>query len=117
MITPESFVNYKLVERLFTNAQKYAWWVIKNVEAQVEVATRMGERPNLNDDELFMTAQQVSRSQFGCDSVKELSPQQRKELAIVLKNKWGASNGQVARIARLEQRTVDAMFPLTAKRS
>lgn len=117
MITPESFVNYKLVEKLFPNAQKYAWWVMKNVEAQVEVAARMGEQPNLNDDELFKIAQQVSRSQFGYDSVKDLSMQQRKELAILLKNKWSASNGQVARIARLEQKVVDTMFPLTAKRS
>ena len=117
MIAPESFVNYKLVEKLFPNAQKYAWWVMKNVEAQVEVAARMGEQPNLNDDELFKIAQQVSRSQFGYDSVKDLSMQQRKELAILLKNKWSASNGQVARIARLEQKVVDAMFPLTAKRS
>ena len=116
MIAPESFVNYMLVERLFPSARKFTWWVMKNVEAQVEVAHRMDEKPNLNDDELFKTAQQISRKQFCYDSVKELSFQQRKELGIILKNKWGASNGQVARIAQLEQRIVDAMFPLTAKR-
>ena len=116
MIAPESFVNYQLVERLFPNARKFAWWVLKNVEAQVETAGRLGERSNLNDDELFVTAQQLSRSQFGYDSVKELPLQQRKELGIMLKNKWGASNGQVSRIAQLDQRIVDAMFPLTAKR-
>lgn len=115
MITPESFVNYKLVERLFPNAQKFAWWVLKNVEAQMETAGRLGEKPSLNDDELFVTAQQLARSQFGIDGVKELSLQQRKELGVILKNKWGASNGQVARIARLEPRVVDAMFPLAAK--
>lgn len=116
MIAAESFVNYKLVEQLFPNARKFIWWVLKNVEAQVETSTRLGERPNLNDDELFVTAQQLSRSQFGSGSVKELSFQQRKELGILLKNKWGASNGQVARIAQLDQRTVDDMFPLSAKR-
>ena len=116
MIAAESFVNYKLVEQLFPNARKFAWWVLKNVEAQVETAVRMGERLNLNDDELFVTAQQLSRSEFGRDSVKVLSVQQRKELGILLKNKWGASNGQVARIAQLDQRIVNEMFPLTAKR-
>ena len=117
MIVPESFVNYRLVEKLFTNAQKFVWWVIKNVEAQVEVASSLGERPNLNDDELFKTAQQLARAQFGLDRVKALSFQQRKELGVILKNQWGASNGQVARIAQLDQRTVDAMFPMTAKRT
>ena len=116
MIAPESFVNHKLVERLFPSAQKFLWWVLKNVEAQVEVAARLDERPKLNDDELFKTAQHLARSSFGCDGVKELPLQQRKELGVLLKNKWGASNGQVARIAQLDQRTVDAMFPLTAKR-
>ena len=90
--------------------------MLKNVEAQVETSVRMGEKPNLNDDELFVTAQQLSRSEYGRDSVKELSLLQRKELGILLKNKWGASNGQVARIAQLDPRAVDAMFPLTAKK-
>jgi len=116
MIAAESFVNYKLVEQLFPSARKFTWWVLKNVEAQVETSVRMGEKPNLNDDELFVTAQQLSRSEYGRDSVKELSLLQRKELGILLKNKWGASNGQVARIAQLDPRTVDEMFPLTAKR-
>ena len=116
MIAAESFVNYKLVEQLFPSARKFTWWVLKNVEAQVETSVRMGEKPNLNDDELFITAQQLSRSEYGRDSVKELSLLQRKELGILLKNKWGASNGQVARIAQLDPRAVDAMFPLTAKK-
>jgi len=115
MIVPESYVNYRLVERLFPNVRQFTWWVLKNVEAQVETSARMGERPNLNDDELFITAQQLSRSEFGRGSVKELTLQQRKELGILLKNKWGASNGQIARIAQLDQRTVDEMFPLAAK--
>lgn len=116
MIVPESYVNYRLIERLFSNVRQFTWWVLKNVEAQVETSARMGERPNLNDDELFITAQQLSRSEFGRDSVKELTLQQRKELGILLKNKWGASNGQIARIAQLDQRTVDEMFPLAAKK-
>ena len=115
MIVPESFVNYKLVEQLFPHAQKFAWWVLKNVEAQVETAERLGEKPFLNDDELFVTAQQLARSLFGRDGVKDLSLQQRKELAVNLKNKWSASNAQVARMAQLDPKTVDAMFPLAAK--
>ena len=116
MIAPESFVNYRLVERLFPSARKFAWWVMKNVEAQHEVAARLGEQPRLNDDELFVTAQQIARREFSYDSVKEMPNLQRKELGVLLKNKWGASNAQVARIAQLDPKTVDDMFPLTAKR-
>ena len=116
MIVPESFVNYRLVERLVPNARKFTWWVMRNLEAQHEVATRMSEQPNLNDDELFVTAQQIARKEFSYNSVKEMPYQQRKQLGVLLKNKWGASNGQVARIAQLDQQTVDNMFPLAAKR-
>ena len=115
MITLESFVNYKLVEQLFTSARKFTWWVMKNVEAQHETASRLGEKPNLNDDELFVTAQQLARSEFGNDGVQGLSLQQKKELAVILKNKWSASNSQVARMARLDLSVVNAMFPLAAK--
>lgn len=116
MIAPESFVNYKLVEKLFPNASKFVWWVLRNVEAQYETATRIGERPNLNDDELFITAQKICRSEYGYDGTNELPEQYRKELAIILKNKYSASNGQVARIAKLDPRIVDDMFPMSAKR-
>lgn len=117
MIAPESFVNYKLVERLFPNARKFTWWVFKNMEAQREVSQSMGERPNLNDDELFKTAQQICRTEFHHENVNELPQQERKELAIMLKNRWMASNNQIARIARLDQRIIDTMFPLTAKQN
>ena len=116
MIAPESFVNYRLVEHLFPSARKFVWWVMKNVEAQHEVAARLGEQPSLNDDELFVTAQQIARREFSYDNVKEMPYQQRKELGIQLKNKWGASNSQVARIAQLDPKTVNDMFPLAAKR-
>lgn len=115
MIAPETFVNYKLVEQLFPNARKFTWWVFKNVEGQVEVADRLGEKPNLNDDELFKTAQQTCRLRFRYDSVNELPLPQRKELALELKNKWSATNKQIARIARLDLRVVDSLFPLAAK--
>ena len=115
MILPESFVNYQLVEQLFPHARKFAWWVLRNVEAQVETAERLGEKPFLNDDEMFVTAQQLARSLFSCDRVKDLTIQQRKELAVSLKNKWHTSNSQVARMAQLDPLTVDAMFPLAAK--
>ena len=115
MIVPESFVNYRLVERLFPSARKFSWWVMKNVEAQHEVAARLGEQPSLNDDELFVTAQQIARREFSYGSVKVMPYQQRKELGIQLKNKWCASNAQVARIAQLDLKTVDDMFPLAAK--
>lgn len=115
MIVPESFVNYRLVENLFPSARRYSWWVLKNVEAQVEVASRLGEQPNLSDDELFIVTMRLCKSRFGANGTKELTGPQRKQLAVLLKNDWCASNGQLARLAQLPLQEVNALFPLTAK--
>lgn len=51
-INPASFVDYRTVEALFGTARKYSLWLLKNVEAQIEVALRYGENVNLPDEEL-----------------------------------------------------------------
>ena len=115
MIVPESFVNYRLVEQLFPNVRKFTWWVFKNVEAQVEVASGFSERPNLSDDELYVVTMRLCESRFNTKGAKDLTEQQKKQLAVILKNEWYASNGQTARLAQLPLQTVNALFPLTAK--
>jgi len=116
MILPESFVNYRLVERLFINARKYTWWVFKNIESQVGVANRLGEHPNLSDDELFIITMRLCEDLFGAKGANELIDQQKKQLAVLLKNDYYASNGQAARLAKLSLQTVNEMFPFTAKK-
>lgn len=115
MIVPESYVDYKLVERLFPNARKFTWWVFRNVEAQLEVALRMNEHPNLSDDELFKVTMQICDDHFSKQGTKELTEREQMELAIILKNKWHASNAQVARLSGLDINKVDGLFPLAAK--
>lgn len=116
MIAPESIVNYKLVEQLFPNARKFTWWVFKNVEAQVEVARRMDEHPNLSDDELFKVTMRICDNHFGKKGTKELTDRERKELSVMLKNDWHASNAQIARLSGLSLNAVNVLFPLAAKK-
>ena len=115
MLLPESFVNYRLVEQLFPNSRKFTLWVFKNIEAQIEVANRLGEKPNLSDDDLIRTTFQLSRRHFGTPEIHSLDLQQKKELALILKNNYDASNGQIARCTRMDIQIVNALFPLAAK--
>ena len=116
MIAPESFVNYRLVERLFPHARKFTWWVFKNVEAQVGVAQSLDEHPNISDDELYIVTIRICKEQFGKKSTKELTEQEQKKLAVQLKNDWYASNAQVTRLSGLNSETVNELFPLAAKK-
>ena len=115
LILPESFVNYQLVESLFRDARQFMYWMLKNVEAQVEVANRYNEAPHVSDDEMFLLSRQLCERQFGIKSPRELSEQQKKELAVVLRNQYHASNGQLCRYTGLSRNVINTLYPLTAK--
>ncbi len=115
MIALESFMNYRLVEELFPNARKFTWWVIKNVEAQIETAIRLGEHPNPSDDELYITTMRICEDQFNKKGNQNLTDKEKMNLAVTLKNNWYASNAQVARLSGLPIDTVNALFPMAAK--
>lgn len=113
-VFPGSFVNYRLVESLFTDCRQYLFWVFKNVESQVETALRFGERPSLTDDEIISITFRLCKEVFGVKGPFSLTDQQKHSLAIRLKNDYYASNGQIARATGLQPRTVDELFPLAA---
>lgn len=114
-VAPSSFVDYKLVEKLFLNARQFAQKMIKNVEAQVEVATSIGEEFILPDDDLFGIAWKYSKNTWGVDKIRQLDSVQKRELAKYLKLTYHSSNGQLIRITGLAKTDIDAMFPLSAK--
>lgn len=116
-VFPGSFVNYRLVESLFTDCRQFLFWVFKNVESQVETALRFGERPSLTDDEIISITFRLCKEDFGVKGPSSLTEQQKNSLAIRLKNDYYASNGQIARSTGLPPRSVDTLFPLAASSS
>jgi len=109
-----SFVDYRLVESLYDNARQFIHSVLKNVEAQVETAKRLGERPFLSDDELWPLIFSYCREAFQGAKLSELDLQQRKQLAAWMKQEYVASNKQIARLSGLPLADVNALFPLSA---
>lgn len=113
---PASFVDYKRAMSFFENARQFVLWVFKNVEGQVETAKRLGEMPHLNDSELLTLSFKLCKTVFKVPNIKELTEEKRKQLALRLKNDYGASNKQIARCNALSLSDVNAMFPLSAKK-
>ena len=112
-ILPSSFVQYRLVERLFESTRQFLFWVFKNVEAQVEAALRYGEKPHLSDEELLPVCLRICRDLSGQSRVKELTSEQTVQLCKQLKYGYDASNGQIARLTGIDKDTVNAFFPLS----
>ena len=113
-VFPGSFVNYRLVESLFTDCRQYLFWVFKNVEAQVKTAQQYGEKPSLTDDEIISVTYRLCRDEFGVKGPSFLTEQQKDALAKRLKYDYYASNGQICRSSGLQPRIVDELFPLSA---
>ena len=109
---PASFVDYKRVEAFFGSARDFQMQVFKNVEAQVETSKRLGEKPQLNDQEMISVAFKLCRALFSVSQLKDLSEEQKKRLARTLKEEFGGSNKQIARCTNLPLQVVNAMFPL-----
>lgn len=107
-----SFVDYKRTESFYDNARQFVNSVLKNVEAQVEMALKYGEDPALNDDDMWPIVFGLCRERFKAEKPSLLSVADKKQLAIQLKNKYHSSNKQLARLTGLLLKDVDAMYPL-----
>lgn len=113
---PSSFVDYKLVEQLFSSARVFTNKVFKNVEAQVETALQLGETPSIPDEEMSSIVWKYCNDEWGVKSMKRLTPQQRLSLAKHMKYTYHSSNGQISRITLMSVKDVNALFPLAAKK-
>jgi len=107
-----SFVDYKYVEKLYDNARQFVHSILKNVEAQIETATKYGEKIFLSDDELWPITFKICREKYH-STPTDMSIIDRKQLGVILKNEYNASNKQIARMAKLDLKEVDALFPLS----
>ena len=115
-VNPASFVNYRLVEALFPSARQFVQWTLKHVEAQVETAMRLGEKPALTEEELLAVTLKLCRNEAGTTRTKDLSDTQRFQLAKKLKYDYHASNGQIARLLHIPLQDVHAFFPFGNKK-
>jgi hypothetical protein len=110
-VNPGSFVDYRAVEALFYNARKFTVWLLKNIEAQVEVSMRMGEEVNLPDEELSPLVWKFCKDRFNNTDSRTLTPNQIKDLIQEFKFNYHASNAQIARLTDVPLSMINAMFP------
>lgn len=115
VVVPASFVDYQKVEALFGNAREYLYVTLKNVEAQVAIAKRLGEFTTVDDKDLRLIILRRCREQFHVEDPKELGSEDRIALIHALKYEFNASNAQITRCIGLEPGYVDQIFPLSAK--
>lgn len=110
-VDPVSFVDYPMVESLFAHARQFVYSLLKNVEAQIEIAISHGETPVIPDEELLKKAFSICHNRFRQKGPGALTLLQKKELAVELHKDYYASAAQLARVTGLTAKELEPMFP------
>lgn len=110
-VDPVSFVDYPMVESLFAHARQFVYSLLKNVEAQIEIAISHGETPVIPDEELLKKAFMICNKRYHQKGPSALTTIQKKELAAQLHKEYYASAAQLARVTGLPPKELEAMFP------
>ena len=110
-IRMSSFVCIKEGEGYYRDAHQYFNFLSRNREAYGEVAKRLGDEVFLTDNELFDALCGRCRRQFGESKPSALSPNDKITAAVMMKNEYHASNGQIRRMLKLSDQAIKELFP------
>lgn len=113
-VAPPSYCRIEKGMAMFHDAHQYFSMVSKGVESYLEMAVDLDDVEFLTDNELFLQACRIVRERYGAGSLKEISKNQRMELAKMMKHEYRSSNSQICRVLNLTQFEVDSIFPLSA---
>lgn len=97
---------------MFRDAHHYFNMVSKNVESYSGIAIELDDGEFLTDNELFSQLCKLLRTTYGVTSPKELTKQQKYDIAKKLHFDFRSSNGQIRRVLGITQYEIDTLFPL-----
>jgi hypothetical protein len=106
-----SFASIKEGEDFFQDAHQYFNLLSRGREAYSEVAKRLGDEVFLTDNELFDAVCTLCRTRFDIAKPPQLGAEDKIQVALQMKQSWHASNGQIRRILKLDDRVVKELFP------
>ena len=88
----------------------------RNLESLKEIATMIGEQIFVSDHELNSIVYLLSKRDYQVPNPTLLPPHSKIEVAKIMRISYNATNKQIQRILRLDEKTVNSLFPLTAKK-
>ena len=110
-VSPVSFCDISMAERLFRDARHYFYKVSHDIESQQTIAAELGERIFYTDSELYAFVKSKCKTEYNVDAPPLLSSDAKVHLAKVLHYDYNADNQQIARILRLDLPVVTLLFP------
>lgn len=102
IIWPRCYVDYKTVERLYRTPAAFLYHLAKNMDMENELTTDILRKANYSDQELYNSASTICHSQFGKETLGQLSIEEKLSIARIVRKKYGASAKQISRITGLD---------------
>lgn len=110
MVYPGSYVRSDIVERLYGTPANMLYHVLRNDCVDVELAGNVLSKVRYGDSELAGPVRRFCSMRFGCQSVSDLSPEDRCRLAEMLRKSYGIGFRQMARLTGLDTGLLRRLF-------
>lgn len=109
--SPLCFCDISAGEALFRNAAQYSFKLSRNVESSRDIAMEIGEINYCTDDEMYSCVCGIAKTKYNVSSLSQLTPVQKTDVARTIHYEYNATKKQIARILKLNPKSLDLIFP------
>lgn len=95
-LRPDSFVDTSLVEKLFPSPKDLQTALVKDYEVYFQIASRLGELCEFSKNEIAGIVNQTLQKRFGGRNLKNLTEEDKGEMAIILNREFGLTSYQIS---------------------
>ena len=109
-VDPACYVDYRAVEELYRSPARMMFYMSRNEDMEMELASGILDRHRYGDKELRGVVMQMCRDMFRSDSPESLCVEDRYRLADALRRKYGLSVSQLARITMADRKILASVL-------
>ena len=110
IILPESYVATTDVERVIGTSWNYCDRIVRNMDAYVRIAEKIGDRIVINDNELGTIIYSICKNKYGVKSYLELSLRDRCSLAVRLAKDYNIEPKRICRKLSIERSVLEDLL-------
>lgn len=109
-VNPACYIAAGEVETIFRHPSRLMMALAKKVENEFEVASGAANQIVMTDPELKTHILELIRTEYGVNSLSQLSADDRLRLCLKIRRNFGSSVKQIARVLRLSQALVASVL-------
>lgn len=113
-ISPASFCDIKSAENLFRDAREYFSLISRKVESYSQIAKELGDTVFYTDEEIYSAIYSHCAKKYDIKNLTLLGRNEKIEVAKLMKYDYNASNSQIMRLLKIDERILDELFPTTS---